>query len=722
MTRAEWLNLNGVWEFAETDDTEDTSFLTSLAYPEKILVPFCRESKLSGIERRGYVKNVWYKRTFSVPSGWNSPKVRLHIGACDYKTTVWLNGHLLGEHIGGHMPFSFEITKYLKAGENTVIIRAFDDQMSMLQAQGKQARGESKSCFYTRTTGIWQTVWIEGIGSSYIGDCRIESDPDNSRILLQSEIEGPSKGLTLKAVAKSGDKVVGSAELKADWRNNLMVIDLSEKRLWSIEDPFLYNLELTLMRGDEVIDKVESYFGLRKVAIEGAAILINDKPVFQRTILDQGYYPEGIWTAPSDEALKGDILLSMAAGFNGARLHEKIFEPRFLYWADKLGYICWGEYPSFGPDYNKPEVNLPIIDEWVAMVRRDRNHPSIIGWCAFNEMPSEVVPIQNTIYYITRLIDPSRPVMDTSHTTHGIPNPEILDMHDYEQNVKTFAARWNGSFGLDLGIPTRYNPGTEERFIPYWVSEMGGIGWAVDGESWAYGDTPKSLEEVYERYDGLMSALLDSRMIFGFCYTQLTDVEQEKNGIYTYERKLKFDMDKIKAITSRKAAYEIDPPLEPRDSPVDWKVLVGAFPDGELCKEWSYTTEKPADDWTNPEFDSSAWQKAVGGFGQKEDYKWAIKTPWTTEEIWMRQEFDYDGAPFEGALLVTQYDYSIKIYLNGVQILKADGWNNKYAGFDLSELVKANIKPGKNTLAIYCKGYGDRQFIDAALLVGNRKK
>ncbi|MEN6458488.1 MAG: sugar-binding domain-containing protein [Thermoguttaceae bacterium] len=546
MVRAEWLTLNGTWEFAETNEEGDSAWLSGRPYPDKIVVPFCRESKLSGLARTGFVKNVWYRRVFQKPVDWKAERIRLHVGACDWKTRVWINGNLVGEHQGGGASFCFDITAALQPGDNTVILHAFDDTRSGLQATGKQAHSEkSEGCVYTRTTGIWQTVWLEGVGATFLRDVRIEPDAKQSRVLLQAEIDGPCDGLVLKAIAKADGHVVGTAETPADWRNNRLVLNLAEKRLWSIKDPFLYDLTFLLLRHGTVVDRVDSYVGLREVTIHGAAILVNGEATFQRLVLDQGFYPDGVWTAPSDDALRKDIKLAQAAGFNGARLHQKVFEPRYLYWADKLGYLVWGEFPNWGLEYKNPSIQLPVINEWIEIVRRDRNHPSIVGWCPFNETPPEAGPLQEAVVQVTRAIDPSRPVIESSGWYHGMADPDVMDAHDYDQNPAKFRAK----------ISQRPKAST-----PYWVSEYGGIArWNTQG--WGYGNTPKDDREFYARYQGLTAALLDSRWVFGYCYTQLTDVEQEQNGLYTYDRKPKFDIERLRKIQSRAAAYETDPPV-----------------------------------------------------------------------------------------------------------------------------------------------------------------
>ncbi len=757
--RTEWLNLNGQWEFAETDDTTDQGYLGDKPYPDKIIVPFCRESKLSGLARTGFVKNVWYRRTFEMPKTWRSPRTLLHIGACDYETSVWLNGKLLGKHVGSSEPITFEITKQLQLGRNTIVVHAFDDTRSGLQPTGKQAHSEhSEGCMYTRTTGIWQTVWLEGVGSSYIKDFHIEPDAANSRIVIRAEVDGPCQGLRLRASASAGKELVGQAEVPADWRNGMMVINLSEKHLWSPEKPFLYTLKLELLGSagrlpanqDMVLapqqadysrtpsarirrsgiagklpalhpmDYVHSYFGLRSVSIDGNVIKINGKPVFQRLILDQGFYPDGIWTAPTDEALAHDIELSQAVGYNGARLHQKVFEPRYLYWADKMGYLVWGEFCSWGANYADPKINPPFVNEWVEILKRDRNHPSIIGWCPLNETWAAAGELQNTLVAITRGMDPSRPILDTSGYVHSLADPEVLDMHDYDQNPESFKMRYNDNFAPNTILPARYGGNEVRANVPFMVSEFGGIGWVTAG-GWGYGNAPKDKEEFYARYKGLVDALLDSPYQFGFCYTQLTDVEQEQNGLYTYQRVPKFDVKRIHDTTARKAAIEkgIKPVIATMPA-ANWRVVIGAVVDKDQAKEWKYAFQQPAGDWLKPGFDDSSWQKGLAGFGLKGGWEWATKTSWATPDIWLRQEFDYDGKPFDQAMLVIHYDNATEVYVNGKRIWHGTSWNDRYAGFDVMQRLKPVLVPGRNTIAVHTHQDAGGQFIDLALLLGGK--
>ena len=721
MVRAEWLNLNGVWEFAETDDAQ-ANFVNRPKWPDTIVVPFCRESKLSGLARKGFIKNVWYRRTFRKPDAWKSPRVRLHVGACDWRTTVWINAQEAGRHTGGSSPITFDITDRLKPGDNVVVVHAFDDTRSGLQASGKQAHSlQSEGCVYTRTTGIWQTVWLEGVGSTYLGDVRMTADPANGRLLLQTEVTGPCAGLRVEAVATTAGRPAGRAVAPADWRNGQLVLPLSEKHLWSPSDPFLYDLKLRLIApGGRVVDEVDSYCGLRDVTISGAAILVNGRAIFQRTVLDQGFYPDGIWTAPTDAALRRDIELSQAVGFNGARLHQKVFEPRFLYWADKLGYMVWGEYPNWGLNYERHEIDLPVIDEWTQIVRRDRNHPAIVGWCPFNETPPSANPLQGVIVAVTRAVDPTRPIIESSGYAHAMPDPDVLDAHDYDQNPVSFRQRWTAAMGDGAALPARYRGDAPAKRLPFFVSEYGGIGWNLAG-GWGYGNAPKTLDEFYARFQGLTDALLDNRQMFGYCYTQLTDIEQEQNGMYTYQRKPKFDVARLHKIQSRAAAYEKDPPVKTAKSPTTvWRVLVGAAPDGAAAKPWRYTTTASPADWTAPALDDSAWKTGRGAFGSKGGFESLIHTPWTGRDIWLRRQFDCDGAAFARAMLVCHYDNGTEVYVNGKPIWKGVQWNDRYDGFDVTDALRKALRPGSNTIAIHCHQDEGGQLIDAALLIADK--
>jgi beta-galactosidase/beta-glucuronidase len=340
LARQNWVTLNGQWQFQidEQGDGESRGLQSGKDFASTITVPFCPESKLSGIGHYGLMKHTWYRRLFEASPAMQGKHVRLHFGAVDYQARVWVNGRLTGSHVGGSVPFDFDVTQLLRGGDNELVVHVLHDVASGKEPTGKQTHTVSEGCVYTRTTGIWQPVWLEAVGSWFVENISVAPDPDRSRVLIEAKVNGLQAGLTLTAEAFADGQSVGSDSCQVISGDSHLVLNLSRKRLWEPGAPFLYDLKFTLARGGETVDEMSSYFGLRTVAIEGRSILINGKRVFQRLILDQGFYPDGEWTAPTDEELKQDIERSMAAGFNGARLHQKVFEPRYLYWADKLGY------------------------------------------------------------------------------------------------------------------------------------------------------------------------------------------------------------------------------------------------------------------------------------------------------------------------------------------------------------------------------------------------
>lgn len=570
MRRESWINLNGYWEF-EIDHGKSgraRKLFDSGRLSDSITVPFCPESKLSGVEYKDFMAAVWYIRTFSIPDEWISKKVLLHFGAVDYEAEVWVNGVSAGSHRGGYSSFYLDITKYLLPGENTIAVCAEDDVRSGAQPRGKQSSEYySHGCDYTRTTGIWQTVWLECVPETYIVSTKYIPDLENGSVHIEVLIEGCTDDCILNVKAFYGSKEVGSKSAAISGNRVYLSLELSEIHPWGPGEPNLYDLVISLQKKTKCIDIVESYFGLRSVAIKNNAIYINGKPVFQRLVLDQGFYPDGIYTAPTDEDLKRDIQISMELGFNGARLHQKIFEQRFLYWADRLGYLVWGEHASWGLDITKPSGLEQFLPEWMEAIERDFNSPAVIGWCPFNETwdwkdrfgngaLSQDNDILRIVYQITKMIDATRPVIDTSGNYHVI--TDVFDIHDYEQDPKVFAAKFEAmKTGGEVfnGYPERQRYDGQ----PYFVSEYGGIWWnpeQADGNSWGYGARPTTKEEFLDRYEKLTKTLLENPNICAFCYTQLYDVEQEVNGLYTYERKPKFDPAVIKNINSLKAVIE----------------------------------------------------------------------------------------------------------------------------------------------------------------------
>lgn len=557
--RADWLNLNGEWEFEIDHAASGTErkLWAATRLSGKIVVPFCPESALSGVENTDFMACVWYRRVFTVPAEHSGKQVIIHFGASDYETTVYINGHRAGMHRGGYTPFSFDISPLLHGELNTVTVCALDDTRSKVIPSGKQSeRYESHGCFYTRTTGIWQTVWLEFLPKNRIESVKYYPNPAETSLAIHAQVLGQGE---FTAEAFYEGESVGKVSAIARGGYADVVLNLSKKHLWEPGNGRLYNLILTFEN-----DSVRSYFGLRDVCLDGRRFLINDISVFQRLVLDQGFYPDGIYTAATDEDLVRDIELSFAAGFNGARLHEKVFEPRFLYHCDRLGYLVWGEYPNWGVDHADTEVLYRLLPEWCEEVDRDFNHPAIIGWCPFNETWDYLGRRQRDdllkiVYQTTKRMDPTRPCIDTSGNYHVV--TDIYDVHDYDQNPVTFKEHYDclsdDDILYDAVCEREKNLRQTYNGEPVFVSEYGGIQWSVGSdEGWGYGNAPKSPEEFFARYKGLTDALLDNAAIFGFCYTQLYDVEQEQNGLYTYARQPKFDMENFKAVNIRKAAIE----------------------------------------------------------------------------------------------------------------------------------------------------------------------
>lgn len=583
--RADWLNLNGEWSytFDFVGSGMEKDFYKSTGFSGKIIVPFCPESKLSGVEYTDFINNIWYQRYITMPQEWSGNNIMLNFGAVYYNSEIFIDGHLAGRHFGGSTSFSVDITKFVSDGNaHSLVVHAYSDTRTLKQSAGKQnVRHTQFECMYTRCTGIWQTVWMEPVVPNALIRTQVITDIDQKQIIIHPEFASQSAS-TLTVTLKDGKKVVAKQTVKAQ-NSSAIVIPVQSPKLWSPENPFLYDVtyEVKDASGD-VLDKVESYIGMRKIHIEGNRIYLNNKPFYQRLVLDQGFYPDGIWTAPSDEALKHDIELSLAAGFNGARLHQKVFEERFLYWADHLGYITWGEAPSWGMNANDPEVARNFISEWSEEVVRDRNHPSIVTWTPMNEewWPDRVQfpRFVSNVYDLTKMLDPTRPVCDVSGGVHI--KTDIWSTHSYEQNPDKLkdivfnGSRWFQTPNEYVGIH-RENVGFnrpddnelydfpiyDEPTMPYILDEFGGIKW-VKGQdketsndtnkSWGYGEPPHSLEEFYIRLEGQVDALLSiADNVWGYCYTQLTDVEQEQNGIYFYDRSSKFDMNRIKAIFSK---------------------------------------------------------------------------------------------------------------------------------------------------------------------------
>jgi beta-galactosidase/beta-glucuronidase len=579
--RKDWLCLNGEWQF-EIDhaDTGLERGVPARDLKDRIVVPFCPESTLSGIGNTDFMDAVWYRRTVRVPKAWQGRHAVLHFQAVDYDATVWVNGIEVGRHRGGFSPFACDLRNVVEPGALATVVVRSRDPRGEPKPGGKQSnRYANYGCLYTRTTGIWQTVWLEPVPDVFLKRPRITPDVANRCFHVVQPVSSNPKGLRVRVTLRDKQGKVAVAESAADLdlaARLTLPIPRRRVRLWGVGEPNLYDVDVELLDAKgTVVDRAGSYAGLRSVSIDGKAVRLNGKPVFQRQVLDQGYYPDGILTAPSDAALRRDIELSIAAGFNSARLHQKVFEERFLYHADRLGYLVWGEFGDWGCrpwEQGRPlnghrhQPAASMIAQWLEVLERDYSHPCIVGWCPLNETHQDIEDhltslddMTRGLFLATKAMDASRPVLDASGYSHRVPETDVYDCHDYQQDA---AKLRQNQAGLAEGKPFSNNAkwSIPYRGQPFFVSEFGGIWWNPDvkpGEpSWGYGDRPKSAEEFYTRFEGLCNVLLDNPGMFGYCYTQLTDVFQEQNGIYRFDRRPKFDLKRLRRIQGRAAAIE----------------------------------------------------------------------------------------------------------------------------------------------------------------------
>ena len=557
--RTEWINLNGVWAF-EPDSYEVFSGKDRLLHAplkETITVPFPYQSRLSGIGRTGHHPCVWYRRSFEVPAPWLSQRVQLHFGAVDYEARVWVNGHFVGEHRGGHVPFEFEIQRWLVTGPNELTVRAAD-AFDISQPRGKQAWAEPFGCWYTPTTGIWQTVWLESVPEVYTRSIRVDADPSSGEVTVIAVPNQPAAGLTVRSVALRDGAQIAASQAPMAYPSTRLTFRVPNIAPWSPESPALYDLVVTLEEGDRVLDRVRSYFGARTVTLEQSSVLLNGEPCYQRLVLDQGFWPDGLYTAPTDEALKADVELALALGFNGCRKHQKVEDPRFLYWADRLGFLVWGEFPA--PYEFSLAAQARFLPEWQTAIQRDINHPSIVAWVPYNEswgIPGvgkdpTVQDWVRTVVGLTRFLDPTRLVVDNEGWEHV--DSDLIGYHTYaptgeqltrELEVALATARGQGAEGDGgPGLRRLMADGVPLPPRPLMLTEFGGIGFssgAADGASWGYHGVPGDLDAFRQRFESIFVGLRRIPDICGWVYTQLTDVQQEINGLLTPDRRNKFD-------------------------------------------------------------------------------------------------------------------------------------------------------------------------------------
>ncbi|HEY6803057.1 MAG TPA: sugar-binding domain-containing protein [Pyrinomonadaceae bacterium] len=571
--REHWLNLNGVWEFQYDDQNVGLSegWNDGRSLNDKIVVPFAYQTELSGINDKSIHECIWYARTFVVPDDWKSFDLLLNFGAVDYEATVWINGREVGNHQGGHVPFQFEVSPYVIAGENRITVRV-EDRQDLQQPRGKQSyTGLPHAIDYYCTSGIWQTVWLERAPAIRIEDVKIITEADLNSLTIDVYLHAPSGAWRIDIEVIDEGKLVAQQSHYTAIATGHFDIQIPFAKLWSPESPHLYDLKLRLYQDNELRDEVTSYCGLRKIELRDGKFLLNGKKCYLKLVLDQGYWPDGYLTAPSDEALQTDIGWTRMFGFNGVRKHQKIEDPRWLYWCDRLGLLVWEEMP------NAREWSLHAQElfsaEWQRAVRRDYNHPCIIAWVPVNEsMGFPGLGHEHAGQYsfiermvrVTRRLDSSRPVIDNDGWEHT-DITDVCAIHDYTPTAKKLKFRYKETLGggqlpEKVWISDRplFLAGSRYRGQPIVLSEVGGfltIPTDIPQEKrdmlYQFYASFESPEELVNKYRDLMKGIASLRFLAGFCYTQLTDIEQEINGLLTYDRRPKAPPEKFAEIHRR---------------------------------------------------------------------------------------------------------------------------------------------------------------------------
>ena len=567
--RSIWFNLNGDWEFAFDDADEGLSlgWYDGRSLPLRITVPFAYQTRLSGINDRSIHEVVWYARSFELPDEFSKRDLLLNFGAVDYASTVWVNGHEVGHNRGGHVPFQFDIAPYLKTGENRLTLRV-EDRQDPQQPRGKQSfTGLPEGIDYYCTTGIWQTVWLEPVPPMRIEELRINTNAERNLLDVIVFLHAPSAAWRVEVEVLEEGKRIAIGHDETPVATGRISITIPYAKLWSPESPHLYDLQVRLYEGDNLLDEIGSYFGLRGIELRNGRFLLNGRPTYMKMVLDQGYWPDGYLTAPSDEALQTDIGWIKMFGFNGVRKHQKIEDPRWLYWCDKLGLFVWEEMPN-GREWS-PKAEDLLSAEWQDAVRRDFNHPCIVTWVPVNESmgfpglsqehAGQYAFIERMVR-VTRRLDSSRPVVDNDGWEHT-DITDVCAIHDYTPTAEKILSRYKEMLAGGQ-LPSKvwvdkplFARGSRYRGQPIVLSEVGGfltIPQDIPPEKrdllYRFYDSFQTPEELLEKYRDLMQGISSLGFLAGFCYTQLTDIEQEINGLLTYDRKPKVEPEAIAAI------------------------------------------------------------------------------------------------------------------------------------------------------------------------------
>ena len=692
MVRDKWQNLNGLWQFAAAKEGDQPPIGKDLS--EQILVPFPVESALSGVMR--HEERMWYRRTFQTPADWKGQHILLHFGAVDFQADIYVNGKNLGQHKGGYDGFTFDITDALKSdGPQELIVGVYDGTDRGNQPRGKQTARPS-GIWYTPTSGIWQTVWMEPVPKSHIRSISTNTDIDKGTVDIVLDADDGSATVEIKeGKSRVGTQKFSNRGARLTEGNGPVPIGfhtvIPHPRLWSPESPFLYDVRVTFQANDGTEDHISTYFGMRKISIakddQGLQrIMLNNKPVFMTGPLDQGFWPDGLYTAPTDDALKFDITMTRRLGFNMTRKHVKVEPERWYYWADRMGLLVWQDMPSMRVAPRNDQQKQEFESELDHLIEGRRAHPSIIMWVVFNEGWGQY-DTPRIVEHVKKM-DPSRLVNNASGWTDQKCG-DVIDMHHY---------------------PDPAMPKPEEQRAAV-LGEFGGLGLALPHHtwterSWGYrgvGDT-EALTTGYERMLAKAWKLRDK----GLCaavYTQITDVETECNGLMTYDREvLKVDEKRAAAVNSGHVENIVIP------EPI---VLVPSAQ--QTPAEWRYTTERPADDWFKPEFNDSSWKTGKGGFGTEGTPGAVVNTTWNTDDIWIRREITLPATMKDPSLWL-HHDEDAEVYINGVLAARRGRFVTEYESVPINAQAKETLKPGKNVIAIHCHQTTGGQYIDAGII------